>query len=65
VKDAAKVRVLDGLIEPGQPQVVRQRLDALELDRKRAVIDVLLTLTILPGQARGDLRLDLLPITWR
>lgn len=65
VKDAAKVRVLDGLIEPGQPQAVRQRLDALDLDRRRAVIDVLLTLTILPGQARGDLRLDLLPITWR
>ncbi|MDT5320452.1 MAG: hypothetical protein QOD88_2974, partial [Mycobacterium sp.] len=31
-------------------------LDKLDLDRKRAVIDVLLRVTILPGQRRGELR---------
>jgi hypothetical protein len=40
-------------------------LDKLDLDRKRAVIDVLLRVTILPGQRRGELRTELLPITWK
>jgi hypothetical protein len=40
-------------------------LDKLDLDRKRAVIDVLLRVTILPGQRGGELRTELLPITWK
>ena len=40
-------------------------MDKLDLDRKRAVIDVLLRVTILPGQRRGELRTGLLPITWK
>ena len=40
-------------------------MDKLDLDRKRAVIDVLLRVTILPGQRRGELRTELLPITWK
>jgi hypothetical protein len=44
---------------------VRARLDGLPLDRKRSVIDTLLTVTILPGQKRGALRTDLVPITWK
>lgn len=40
-------------------------MDKLDLDRKRAVIDVLLRVTILPGRRRGELRTELLPITWK
>jgi hypothetical protein len=40
-------------------------MDGYDLDRRRAIIDVLLTVTVLPGQARGALRTDLLPITWK
>jgi DNA invertase Pin-like site-specific DNA recombinase/cytochrome c553 len=66
--DTATVRVLAGVIKPGEKVTaaqVRERIESLDLDRKRAIIDVLLTLTILPGQARGALRTDLLPITWK
>ena len=63
--DANRSRVLDGVIVAGDRAAVRARLDALPLDRKRAIIDLLLTVTVLPGQARGQLRTDLLPIDWK
>jgi DNA invertase Pin-like site-specific DNA recombinase len=63
--DANRSKVLDGVIVAGDRQAVRDRLDALPLDRKRAIIDLLLTVTVLPGQARGPLRTDLLPIDWK
>ena len=62
--DATKARVFDGVIAPDTADV-RSRLEALPLDRQRAVIDTLLTLTVLPGQARGKLRTDLLPVKWK
>jgi hypothetical protein len=45
--------------------VVDRPIKGYDLDRQRAIIDVLLTVTVLPGQARGALRTDLLPITWK
>lgn len=43
--------------------LAEKRFDALSLDRKRAVIDKLLTATILPGQgARQAFRTDLVPV---
>ena len=45
---------------------VRGKLDNLALDPRRAVVAALLTITVHPGQAsRGELRLDLLPPTWK
>ncbi len=64
-EDNAKARILKGLIVPGDQAAVRRKLDGLDLDRQRAVIDVLLTVTILPGQTRGAFRTELLPITWK
>jgi DNA invertase Pin-like site-specific DNA recombinase len=63
--DAGKSRVLDGVIAPGDRDAVRARLDGLDLDRRRAVIDLLLTVTILPGQKRGAFREDLVRIEWK
>ncbi len=60
--DSSKSRVLDGLIGPTR-DAVRRRLDALSLDRQRAVIDLLMTVTVQPGQTRGKFRPDLVPIT--
>ena len=37
----------------------------LDVDAETGVVDVLLTVTVLPGQKRGKLRTDLLPITWK
>jgi DNA invertase Pin-like site-specific DNA recombinase len=63
--DASKARVLDGLIA-GDAAAVRARLVALPLDRQRAVVDELLTLTVLSGtQPRGKVRTELLPVTWK
>ncbi|OBA63188.1 hypothetical protein A5647_04970 [Mycobacterium sp. 1100029.7] len=62
--DASRARVLDGVIA-GNAAEVRKRLDALPLDRQRAVIDLLLTVAIMPGRGRGPLRPELLPIAWK
>ena len=43
--------------------IAEKRFDALSMDRKRAVIDKLVTVTILPGQgSRGAFRTDLVPV---
>lgn len=63
--DHNRSRIFHGVIEPGDREVVRERLDALDLSRRRAIVDALLTLTVLPGQRRGPLRRDLLPVTWK
>lgn len=65
IEDDAKARILKDVIVPGDRAAVLRKFDGYDLDRKRAVIDVLLTVTVLPGQARGALRTDLLPITWK
>ena len=62
--DANKSRVFDGVIASDRAAVLK-RLDGLDLDRKRAVIDALLTVAIMPGQRRGAFRPDLCPITWK
>jgi hypothetical protein len=51
------------VIVPGDPAAVLRKFKGYDLDRQRAIIDVLLTVTVLPGQGRGELRTDLLPIT--
>ena len=43
--DANKTRVFDGLIGAPDPRV---RFDGLPLDRQRAIVDALMTVTILP-----------------
>jgi hypothetical protein len=53
------------VIVPGDPAAVLRKFKGYDLDRQRAIIDVLLTVTGLPGQGRGELRTDLLPITWK
>jgi DNA invertase Pin-like site-specific DNA recombinase len=63
--DDAKARILKDVIVPGDRAAVLRKLDGYDLDRKRAIIDVLLRVTVLPGQKRGNLRTDLLPITWK
>jgi site-specific DNA recombinase len=60
-EDDGKARILKDVIGGD----VRRKLDGYDLDRQRAIIDVLLTVTVLPGQARGKLRTELLPITWK
>lgn len=65
VTDAAKARILRDVIVPGDHDAVLSRIASKDLDRQRAIVDVLLTITVLPGQARGELRRDLLPITWK
>jgi site-specific DNA recombinase len=61
--DANKSRVFDGLIGVAD---VAKKFDALDLDRRRAVINALLTVTIMAGQPpRGAFRTDLVPITWK
>ena len=52
--DANSRRVFDGLIGAADP---RAAFDALSLDRKRAVIDALLTVTIMPV-GKGNNRFD-------
>ena len=42
------------------------KFDALSLDRRRAVLNALLTVTIFPGQPpHGPLRTDLVVPTWK
>jgi DNA invertase Pin-like site-specific DNA recombinase len=63
--DTSRARVLDGLAA-GDAETVRERLDALPLDRARAVVETLLTVTVLPGtQPRGKVRTELLAIEWK
>jgi len=64
-EDNAKVRVLADVIVAGDRAAVLRRLHGYDLDRQRAIVDVLLTVTILPGQKRGAFRTDLLAITWK
>ncbi len=61
--DANRTRVFDGLIGV---QDVAARFDALPLDRRRAVVAALVTVTIMPGQAsRAAFRTDLVPVVPR
>lgn len=64
-QDDGKARILEDVVMPGQREAVLRKIKGYDLDRQRAIIDVLLTVTVLPGQARGPLRTDLLPITWK
>lgn len=63
--DHNRVRIFEDVIVPGDRDAVREKLESFDLSRQRAIVDELLTLTILPGQRRGPLRRDLLPITWK
>jgi hypothetical protein len=59
--DANRTRVFDGLIGADD---IEARFDALGLDRQRAVVAALMTVTINPGQPpRGRFRTDLIPVT--
>lgn len=59
--DANRTRVFDGLIGADD---IAERFDALGLDRQRAVVAALMTVTINPGQPpRGRFRTDLIPVT--
>ncbi len=61
--DTNKSAIFEGVIGADD---VRAKFEALSLDRKRTIIDALLTVTVLSGQPpRGKLRLDLLPPTWK
>ena len=62
LQDANRARVFDGVIDAAD---VAAAFDALPLDRKRAVIDTLTTITVLPGQKRGPFRTDLIPVLWK
>jgi site-specific DNA recombinase len=65
ILDANRVRVFEGAIAT-DPVQVRERFEAFDLDRRRAIVDALLTVTIHPGQpSHGKLRTDLLPIVWK
>jgi DNA invertase Pin-like site-specific DNA recombinase len=64
-EDDGKARILADVIVVGDRAAVLAKIKGYELDRQRAIIDVLLTVTVLPGQARGKLRTELLPITWK
>ena len=60
--DASKSRVFAGVIGADD---VRAALDAMPLDRQRAIVSTLLVVTVMPGQpSRGGLRVDLLPVQW-
>ena len=61
--DANKTRVFDGVIGAADPRAV---WDGLTLDRKRAVIDVLMTITIEPvGRAARGFDPESVRIEWR
>ena len=61
--DGNKSHIYEGVIGADD---VRTKFEALSLDRKRAIVDALVSVTVLPGQPpRGKLRLDLLPPTWK
>ena len=63
MSDNNRSHIFDGLISA---QDVRARFAALGLDRQRAVINALLTVTILPGQPpRGAFRTELVPVRWK
>ena len=63
MSDPNKMHIFAGVIGARN---VRGKLDKLALDRRRAVVAALLTITVHPGQAsRGELQLDLLPPTWK
>ena len=62
LQDANRARVFDGVIDAAD---VAAAFDALPLDRKRAVIDTLMTITVLPGQKRSPFRTDLIPVLWK
>ncbi len=62
--DASKARVLDGLTAATRAEA-RAKLDGLDLARRRAVINTLMTVTVLPGQTRGAFREDLVQIDWK
>jgi site-specific DNA recombinase len=64
-EDDGKARILADVIVVGDRDAVLHKIQGYDLDRQRAVVDVLLTVTVLPGQTRGKLRTDLLPITWK
>jgi DNA invertase Pin-like site-specific DNA recombinase len=64
-EDDGKARILKDVILVGDRAAVLAKILGYDLDRQRAIIDVLLTVTVLPGQARGELRTKLLPITWK
>ena len=65
IVDANRVRVFEGAIA-SDPVQVRKRFEAFNLDRRRAIVDALLTVTIYPGQpSHGKLRVDLLPVEWK
>jgi hypothetical protein len=64
-EDDGKARILGDVIVVGDRAAVLDKIEGYDLDRQRAIIDVLLSVTILPGQARGKLRTELLPITWK
>ena len=61
--DANKTRVFDGVIGAADPGAV---WDGLPLDRKRALIDVLMTVTIAPvGRAGRGFDPESVDIAWR
>ena len=61
--DTDKARVFDGVISTADPAAV---FDGLTLDRKRAVIDVLLTVTVLPvGKSGRGFNPESVRIEWR
>ena len=61
--DAHKTRVFDGVIGTADP---RATWDGLSLDRRRALIDVLMTVTIAPvGRAAVGFDPDSVRIDWK
>jgi hypothetical protein len=61
--DAGRVSVLGDLVAAGNVRAVWDRLD---LDRRRAVIDALMTVTLLPpGRGARTFRPETVGITWR
>jgi site-specific DNA recombinase len=64
-EDDGKARILADVIVVGDRAAVLRKIKGYDLDRQRAIVDVLLTVTVLPGQTRGPLRTDLLRITWK
>jgi hypothetical protein len=64
-EDDGRARILKDVIVVGDRDAVLRKIKGYELDGQRAIVDVLLTVTVLPCQARGPLRTELLPITWK
>lgn len=60
--EAARVPVLTGLV--GEADAA-ERFDRFDLDRRRAVIDALLQVTILPARGGAGFRPDSVRIDWR